>query len=344
MSSAIGNAANEASTFLYGTESDPTWLGALLRGADEWINDPTGVIAKTHDAKTKADQQATADDLAQQNLKHQNALAQTQEQARIDALAGRQATDLGLYHEQQALEEQKQTTAEQNAYTSANDQLRGAQEQLGANRAGVNKQASGIVAGAAARGIKVGNEAVQSAGDTGKGDITTNPDGSVSYSKPGANIYDSSSSPLAQLAAYETSANRSIANEAEGVVGASNLATGSIRSGTAEFEAQQAENLKGFATQQQQQMDSAHLDQSQLEARAHLEESIQASVFTQTESFTQTNLQTYDSSLWLAAFASVVSEGTSLLGSLWTPKVGSSYQSSDYTDWNQYAQFGQYRG
>jgi hypothetical protein len=89
------------------------------------------------------------------------------------------------------------------------------------------------------------------------------------------------------------------------------------------------------------------LDQSQLKARADLGESIQASVFAQTESFTQTNLQTYDSSLWLAAFASVVSEGTSLLGSLWTPKIGPQaqpYQSSDYTDWNQYAQFGQYRG
>ena len=258
-----------------------------------------GLIENYNAAQTQASQQAQADDLKLQ-----------QEKQNIAQLTTNQAQDLASYKSQQALEETNQSTAEKNAYTSANDQLRGAQEQLGANRAGVNKQASGIVAGAAARGIKVGNEAVQSAGDTGKGDITTNPDGSVSYSKPGANIYDSSSSPLAQLAAYETSANRAIANEAEGVVGASNLATGEIKSGTAAFEAQQAQNIGTFQQKQAQVLAGANLGYDQSVA-----------AFNQQEAFTATNLQTYESSLWLAAFASVVSEGTSLLGRLWTPKV-----------------------
>jgi hypothetical protein len=173
---------------------------------------------------------------------------------------------------------------------------------------------------------------VGSAGNTGKGDIVTNPDGTVSYAKGASSIYDSQSSPLAQLASYEISASRALENEAQGAVGASNLATGEIRSGTAEFEAQQAENLKGFTTNQGQQMDAALLDQTQLKARADLGEAIQASVFAQTESFTQTNLQEYDSSLWLSAFASVVSEGSSLLGQLWTPR-----QTAPKSSYNAYS-------
>ena len=258
-----------------------------------------GDIQQSNAAHTQADQQAQSD-----------ALKLQQEQQNIAQLTTNQAQDLASYKSQQALEETNQSTAEQNAYVSANDQLRSSQEQLGSNIAGVESQASGIIAGAASRGIKVGSGAVQSAAATGKGDITTNPDGSVSYSKPGANIYDSSSSPLAQLAAYETSANRSIANEAEGVVGAANLATGEIQSGTAAFEAQQGQNLGTFQQKQAQVLAGANLGYDQSVA-----------AFNQQESFTATNLQTYDSSLWLAAFSSVVSVGASLVGSLWTPKA-----------------------
>ena len=304
----------------------------IVMGVTELVGlglDIYGDIEKSKAAQTQADQQTQAD-----NLKLQ------QEQQNIAQLTTNQASDLASYKSQQALEETNQSTAEQNAYVSANDQLRSSQEQLGSNIAGVESQASGIIAGAASRGIKVGSGAVQSAAATGKGDITTNPDGSVSYSKPGANIYDSSSSPLAQLAAYETSANRSIANEAEGVVGASNLATGEIQSGTAAFEAQQGQNLGTFQQNQAQVLAGANLGYDQSVA-----------AFNQQEDFTKTDLQTYDSSLWLAAFSSVASTGASLVGSLWTPKAYvapqvtvASYQSSDYTDWNQYAQYGQYRG
>ena len=258
-----------------------------------------GDVEQSNAAHTEADQQKQSDDLKLQ-----------QEQQNIAQLTTNQAQDLASYKSQQALEETNQSTAEQNAYVSANDQLRSSQEQLGSNIAGVESQASGIIAGAASRGIKVGSGAVQSAAATGKGDITTNPDGSVSYSKPGANIYDSSSSPLAQLAAYETSANRSIANEAEGVVGAANLATGEIQSGTAAFEAQQTQNMNTFQQKQAQVLAGANIGYDQSVA-----------AFNQQESFTATNLQTYDSSLWLAAFSSVVSEGTSLLTTLWTPKA-----------------------
>jgi hypothetical protein len=269
-------------------------------------------------------QKAEADALAISNLKASDALAQSQEQDRVTKLASDQATNLGLYKEQQALEEKNQTTAEQNAYTSANDQLQGAQEQLGSNRAGVASQGSSIIAGAAARGIKVGSGAVQSASNAGKGDIVTNKDGTVSYAKGAPSVYDSGSSPLAQLASYEINASKALENEAQNTVDTTNLATGEIVSGTAAFNAQQAENLKTFSTQQSEQMGSALLDQSQTLARMNLAESqasstyaqqeqFQSDVFTQTESFTQTNLQTYDSSLWLAAFASVFSDATSLL-------------------------------
>lgn len=274
-------------------------VGALIAiGAVDLGLTIYGDIQQSNAAHTQADQQAQSD-----------ALQEQQEQQNIAKLTTDQASDLASYKSQQALEETNQSTAEQNAYVSANDQLRSSQEQLGSNIAGVESQASGIIAGAASRGIKVGSGAVQSAAATGKGDITTNPDGSVSYSKPGANIYDSSSSPLAQLAAYETSANRAIDNEAEGVVGSSNLATSEIASGTAAFEAQQTQNMNTFQQKQAQTLASANLGYDQSVA-----------AFNQQEAFTQTNLQTYDSSLWLAAFSSVVSEGTSLLGSL-TPKA-----------------------
>jgi hypothetical protein len=112
-----------------------------------------------------------------------------------------------------------------------------------------------------------------------------------------------------QLAAYERTANLQIGNEAENIAGASNLATSEIQSGTKEFEAQQAQNLATFTQKQAQVMAGANLGYDQSVA-----------AFNQQEAFTQTNLQTYDSSLWLSAFSSIVSEGSSLLGSLWTPK------------------------
>ena len=248
-------------------------------------------------AQTQADQQKEADTLKEH-----------QEQQNIEQLTTNQAQDLTTYKAQQALEEQNQTTAEQNAYTSANEQLQSSQEQLGSERAAAQSGASGLIAGAATRGIKVGSGAVQSGADTGKGDIVSNPDGSVSYAKAAPNIYDSQSSPLAQLAAYEQKANLQIGNEAENIVGASDLATGEIKSGTAAFEAQQAQNLGTFTQKQAQVLAGANLGYDQSVA-----------AFSQTESFTQTNLQTYDSSLWLSAFSSIVSEGTSLMGQLWTP-------------------------
>ena len=258
-----------------------------------------GDVEQSNAAHTEADQQKQSDDLKLQ-----------QEQQNIAQLTTNQAQDLASYKSQQALEETNQSTAEQNAYVSANDQLGSSQEQLGSNIAGVESNASGIIAGAASRGIKVGSGAVQSAAATGKGDIVTKSDGSVSYDKATPNIYDSSSSPLAQLAAYETSANRAIANEAEGVVGSSNLATSEIASGTAAFEAQQTQNMNTFQQKQAQVLAGANIGYDQSVA-----------AFNQQESFTATNLQTYDSSLWLAAFSSVVSEGTSLLTTLWTPKA-----------------------
>ena len=275
-------------------------------------------------AQTQADQQKQADTLKEQ-----------QEQQNIAQLATNQAQDLASYQSQQGLEEGQQTTAEQNAYTSANQQLRSSQEQLGGERAAAQSGASTLISNAATRGIKVGSGAVQSGADTGKGDIVSNPDGSVSYAKAAPNIYDSQSSPLAQLAAYEQKANLQIGNEAENIVGASNLATGEIKSGTAAFEAQQAQNLGTFTQKQAQVMAGANLGYDQSVA-----------AFNQQEAFTQTNLQTYDSSLWLSAFSSIVSEGSSLLGSLWTPKSYSTpaYQSSDYTDWKDYSSFGKYQG
>jgi hypothetical protein len=306
---------------------------AALGFAAGWgiASDIVGAVNDSEAAQTAADQQAAADKLAQENLAKHNALAATQEQERINELATNQAISLDLYKKQQALEESNQSTSERSAYTTANLQLTGAQDQLASQRVAAQGGASTLVSNSAARGLKVGEGAVKSGQDIAKGNITTNADGSVSYSEAPTNIYDPNASPLVQLAVYERNANKQIARQGEATVGAANLATGQIQSGTQAFMSQAAQNMQGFTTNQSATMGSALLDQQQLAARAALGEWTQASVFKQEEEFTATNLQNYQSSLWLSAFSNVVDTGTSLLGKLWTPKVSTPTVSSIFT-------------
>ena len=295
------------------------------------------------------------------------ALLTKQQKETLGLATTKQTEDLATFGNQQALEEQRQSTEERAAYLSANYQLKGAQQQIGAQRAAAQGGGSTLIANAANRGIKVGEGAVKSAQDIAKGNITTNADGSVSYAAAAPNIYDPASSPLMQLAVYERSANKAIAAQGEATVGASNLATGEIASGTRQFMAQQGQNRAGFVQGQDQSMAAFELGQAQnvesllstqgMDLRAtelayaqglesaQLGYNQMRDTILQDQAFTETNLETYKSSLWLSAFSNIVDAGTSVLGKLYTPKYKPAYVSSDYTDFGKdYGRWGSYRG
>jgi hypothetical protein len=327
-----------------------------------------GAAASADAAKTEADQQ-----------KQQDQLNQYQQIQNIDALQTQQSRTLADYQAQMQTQEQSETEGEQAAYTSAFSSIGSAEQQIGSEQAQAASGASSIVAGAAARNLKVGPGAVQSAGSAGQGQQLsmtpgvngaaagagsvaktaedalsgTNPVSGATDSAAGItaatgsqvtpavaatpaqlsvtpgqqNIYDPASSPLTQLAAYERNANLQIGQEQAQIATAGNAQLKGIANQTANFETGQQQGLLGFEQNQENQLESAYLGESQ-----------SASAMTQQENFTQQNLSNYDSSLWLNAFSSILSESASAFGKMYTPPTYSETEASlpDYMVTDEY--------
>ena len=231
---------------------------------------------------------------------------------------------------QQAEEQAQQTTAEQNAYAAENQQVQGAEEQIGSTKTQAKSQYSTLVSNYAARGIKVG-AGVSSEPDTSS--VSSDANGQLSIT-PGS----ASKSPLAQLVAYQSNANLQIANQATNLANADALATGEIKSGTAAFETAMSDQLAEFNAQQAQdlsQFNTALLfnqnafNENQIQALAAYQQgntfdqnnaqmslSAMASADSLAEQFTQQNLESYDTSLWLNAFSSILNKGASLASNI----------------------------
>src|SRR5208282_5554473 len=329
-------------------------------------------------AQSQADQQKQQDQLNQYN-QIQN----------INALQTQQARTLANYQSEMQTQEQSETEGEQSAYASAFSSIGTAEEQIGSQQVQAAQGASEIVSNAAARGIKVGPGAVQSAGVAGQGSqlsmeqgengqaavagtvaktaesaqsgtdpatVASDSASGISSSGSGSgqtgsltwvpatagatdsasgitgqagsqvtpavaatpaqlsvtpgttNIYDSASSPLAQLAAYERNANLQIGQEESQVAVAGNAQLTGIANQAATFETGQQQQLLAVEQSQEDTMESAYLGLSQSE-----------SAMTQNEAFTQQNLSTYDTSLWLNAFSNILSTGATAFGKMYTP-------------------------
>ena len=136
----------------------------------------------------------------------------------------------------------------------------------------------------------------------------------------GVKVYDPATSPLTQLAAYEQNVNLAIQNEQTNVAAAGNAELTGIAQQAADFETNQAENLLGFQTNQNNNLAAAEERLSNDQSLAGLGENIGASTAAMQESFTSSNLASYDSSLWLSAFSQISSDAVSLLGKI-TPKT-----------------------
>ena len=118
---------------------------------------------------------------------------------------------------------------------------------------------------------------------------------------------------MTQLAAYQQKINLAIRNEQVNVATAGNAELKGIAQQAADFETNQAENLLGFQTTQNNNLAAAQTRLSNDQSLAGLGENIAASTAAMQEAFTATNLQAYDSSLWLSAFSQIASDSVSLL-------------------------------
>ena len=230
------------------------------------------------------------------------------------------------FNTQQGEQQSQQTTSEQNAYVSANEQVQSAQEQIGSEKASAAAGQSTIVSNAALRGIRVSAGA---ANPSQTPDLVSDSNGKLSISNKGA-LYQGS--PLAQLVAYQSNANLEIANAETGTASASNLASSEIVSGTAafeqnmsdqlaEFNAQQAQDLSQFNTELTFNQNAFNENQAQSLAayqqgntfnqiNNQIDLSQQTSESALAEQFTQENLQSYDTSLWINAFSDIISQSS----------------------------------
>ena len=302
-------------------------------------------------AQKNANQQAL-------DQKEADQLKEAQQLQNINDLQTRQATDLANFQVDQATRETAQTDAEQSAYTSAAENISQGEEAIGSNVASAVQGGSNIIANAASRGIRVGAGAVQSVASEGQGTQLTMTPGengtpavagqaevdantqtmtdpttgkpvtattagqtakavtpavaatpaSLDVTQGNVDIYDSAASPLTLLAAQERNANTLIENQRTQVASAANAELTGIADETATFETGQANALLGATTQQAEQLNTAYLG---------YDESVSA--LGQQEAFTATNLETYDTSLWLNAFSSILSTGSGIAGKLYNP-------------------------
>jgi hypothetical protein len=302
-------------------------------------------------AQKNANQQA-------QDQEEANQLKEAQQLQNINDLQTRQATDLANFQVDQATRETAQTEAEQSAYTSAAENISQGEEAIGSNVASAVQGGSNIIANAASRGIRVGAGAVQSVASEGQGTQLTMTPGengtpavagqaevdantqtmtdpttgkpvtattagqtakavtpaveatpaSLDVTQGNVDIYDSAASPLTLLAAQERNANTLIENQRTQVASAANAELTGIADETATFETGQANALLGATTQQAEQLNTAYLG---------YDESVSA--LGQQEAFTAQNLETYDTSLWLNAFSSILSTGSGIAGKLYNP-------------------------
>ena len=121
-------------------------------------------------------------------------------------------------------------------------------------------------------------------------------------------IYDSASSPLTLLASQERNANTLITNQRNQVADAANAELTGIADQTASFETGKANAALDFTTQQAETLNSAYQG---------YEESVSA--LGQQEAFTAANLETYDTSLWLNAFAGMLNTDVGIAAKLYNP-------------------------
>ena len=298
-------------------------------------------------AQNQADQQKQADQLQE-----------SQQLANINRLQQDQATNLANFQADQAAKETAQTESEQSAYTSAAENISQGEEAIGSNVASAVQGGSNIIANAASRGIRVGAGAVQSVASEGQGtqlkmtpgengtpavagqaevdantktmtDPTTGKPvtattagqtakavtpavaatpASLDVTQGNVDIYDSAASPLTLLAAQERNANTLIENQRTQVASAANAELTGIADTSATFETEKANNALDFTTQQAETLDAAYMGYDQ-----------SVSALGQQEAFTATNLESYDTSLWLNAFSSILSTGSAMAGKLYNP-------------------------
>ena len=302
-------------------------------------------------AQKNANQQA-------QDQKEADQLQEAQQLENINQLQTNQATNLANFQADQAAKETAQTEDEQSAYTSAAENISQGEEAIGSNVASAVQGGSNIIANAASRGIRVGAGAVQSVASEGQGTQLTMTPGengtpavagqaevdantktmtdpttgkpvtattagqtakavtpavaatpaSLDVTQGNVDIYDSAASPLTLLAAQERNANTLIENQRTQVASAANAELTGIADTSATFETGKASAALDFTTQQAETLNAAYMG---------YDESVSA--LGQQEAFTATNLESYDTSLWLNAFSSILSIGSGIAMKLYNP-------------------------
>ena len=309
------------------------------------------VITEALVAQKNANQQA-------QDQKEADQLQEAQQLENINKLQTNQATNLANFQADQAAKETDQTESEQSAYASAAENISQGEEAIGSNVVSAVQGGSNIIANAASRGIRVGAGAVQSVASEGQGtqltmtpgengtpavagqaevdantktmtDPTTgNPvtattagqtakavtpavaatPASLDVTQGNVDIYDSAASPLTLLAAQERNANTLIENQRTQVASAANAELTGIADTSATFETGNANAALDFTTQQAETLNAAYMGYDQ-----------SVSALGQQEAFTATNLESYDTSLWLNAFSSILSTSAGIAGKLYNP-------------------------
>jgi hypothetical protein len=158
------------------------------------------------------------------------------------------------------------------------------------------------------------------------------------------NIYDSSNSPLVQLAAYERNANLTIGNEQQNIVTAGNANLTGIADQAANFETNAAQNLLGEQTQQNQELQAAQQQLATNQGLSALGEGFQYQQAQASQAFTSTNLAAYDSTLWLSAFSNILSDATQAFSGLYKPPTYQEPEATMFEGVNGYADlnFGNY--
>lgn len=155
--------------------------------------------------------------------------------------------------------------------------------------------------------------------------------------------YSRNTSPLAQLAAYELNADQAIRNEETQVAVSGNAELKGIADQAANYETNAAQNLLGFETTQNNNLAAAQTQLVNDQNLSALGQNISANNAAAQESFTSSNLATYDSSLWVSAWSQIVSYETEAMSGMKVqtyqapadPDVAAS-SSSSYYNWGSY--------
>jgi len=226
-------------------------------------------------------------DQAQAEAQHQAQLdlANKQRAAQIASLAGNQAEQLKQFKDQQQQDATLENAKLGIQWKALGENRLLAQEQLGAAQTQAAERASAIEASAAARGIKLsgaGNE---------------------------------------QTAIYQQGAATILGQQQQKVSAAYGLGSQEITQAGSAFATGQQQALSNMTLAQTQRIAQARQSAAQ-EAKSG---SLAVSQLTARDalSFQHSTVAgaQQESNLWLSAFTSVLGEGASLLGSVWTPKM-----------------------